>query len=838
GDVPSSEITRFEDLENGDDKPIEKARFIQAVITKDMANQRYIKIGDKFNLQARLGLEAVTYQIEVAGIVELKFDDGMYWHINEDALKYAFIIDYEAMRSEFAGEKGMYVNCHTWNFAYDYQKMSLKTMPTLHEAMREIHGMQTSTRAFTADIPALERLDSYDTRVDRLQLTLLVLEVPLFIMLGFYIFMVSQLIIDYEKNEISVIKSRGANNAQVMWIYLIQSLIIGGIAFIIGPLLAMLLCSLIGASNGFLSFVSRVRMPLKLSGPVFMYAFGSLVLSVGTMLMPAMLHARKSIVEHKQQRARVTRPPFWKRFYLDVILTAISLAGLFTYRAQGKMMTAMTESAAQNVLIPPLLFAVSIGFVLGAGLIAIRLYPLLVQLVFWLRRKDWSATAYATFAQVGRSRGNEQFLMLFLVLTVSIGIFSANAARTVNYNNEAKLKYRIGADIIVETQWYKTTRFVNALPDDLFVDEEGFTRIKPGRNAREERVYIDQPVNMFEGITGIQRTAKVMQPERPGFYRGTNNQSIPMDRFMGIEPYNFAMVAYPPPLIYNAYPWRDYIDMLTMYDYGILVSTKFQETYGVNVGDSIRVGWDDQGERVAPLEFFVLGIIDYWPTISPYPVSDADAPNHGELELYAVANINYLRGSRGAAPYQVWMKRDSHTLIADIYAEMKERKLPITTLQDGRQELITLRQDPMLQGTNGSMTLCFIMTLLVSAVGFIIYWVLSLRARALQFGIFRAIGLKMKDVITMLVGEQLLLSGAAVVLGLIVGNVTASLYVPLLGIVYRNNNQPPDFRVVSSVGDDIKIYVFIALMLAGGCALLWWQLKKIKITQAIKLGED
>ena len=54
---------------------------------------------------------------------------------------------------------------------------------------------------------------------------------------------------------------------------------------------------------------------------------------------------------------------------------------------------------------------------------------------------------YASFIQVGRGGGQDRFLMLFLILTLSIGIFNANAARTLNNNIEEKIKYANGADL-------------------------------------------------------------------------------------------------------------------------------------------------------------------------------------------------------------------------------------------------------------------------------------------------------------------------------------------------------------------------------------------------------
>ena len=43
--------------------------------------------------------------------------------------------------------------------------------------------------------------------------------------------------------------------------------------------------------------------------------------------------------------------------------------------------------------------------------------------------------------------------MIFLILTMAMGIFSAQAARTINANAEEKIRYATGADIVFQEKW-------------------------------------------------------------------------------------------------------------------------------------------------------------------------------------------------------------------------------------------------------------------------------------------------------------------------------------------------------------------------------------------------
>src|SRR5690606_30047686 len=123
-------------------------------------------------------------------------------------------------------------------------------------------------------------------------------------------------------------------------------------------------------------------------------------------------------------------------------------------------------------------------------------------------------------------------------------------------------------------------------------------------------------------------------------------------------------------------------------------------------------------------------------------------------------------------------------------------------------------------------------------IGFILYWVLTIKSRTLQYGIYRAMGIPMRKLIGILVSEQVLTSGVACALGVIIGGITSILFVPLFKLSFNIKEIMPQFEVVSDASDEMKIYGFVIVMLVLGCSILIGFLRSIKIHQAIKLGED
>ena len=90
----------------------------------------------------------------------------------------------------------------------------------------------------------------------------------------------------------------------------------------------------------------------------------------------------------------------------------------------------------------------------------------------------------------------------------------------------------------------------------------------------------------------------------------------------------------------------------------------------------------------------------------------------------------------------------------------------------------------------------------------------------------------------MIICEQLLTSGVAMFMGVIIGNVTSNIFVPFFQLSFSGSSQVPPFRVVSYVSDKIKVFCFIGFTIILGICVLIYLLSKIKISNVIKLGED
>jgi putative ABC transport system permease protein len=406
----------------------------------------------------------------------------------------------------------------------------------------------------------------------------------------------------------------------------------------------------------------------------------------------------------------------------------------------------------------------------------------------------WSTTSFATLINVGRSKRNNQFFMMFLVLTISIGIFNVSIARTINTNMQDSLRYMTGADIVVKPYW------------------------DTNKDSKNE----DFIFSSYSKLPGVNMATKIFRTNEAecdsGFY-------IYNDIYlMGIIPHEFGKVAWMQgELLYPHWNW--YLNILTRYPNAVLMSNFYREKYNLKIGGPVEISLKS-GEKFNGI---IGGFIDYWPTVNP---------NNINSKYFVIANLNYLQNHLSINSYEVWIKTDTQTSIKKIYDEINRKELPLEEIQDIKGGITNLKNEPLLQGTNGSLTVGFISIVIMMILGFLIYWILSIKDRQLEFGILRALGLPLKKIMVILVGENLLTSGISVIAGTIIGKINTKISTPLIDITSNLSKQALPFKIVSYSTDYTRLYAVVGIILILGLIVLIKYVRKIRIDQAIKLGED
>ncbi|MFC4098242.1 ABC transporter permease [Paenibacillus xanthanilyticus] len=769
--------------------------------------------------------EGERFRVIPVGIMETDPAADPYLPFLTTEVQDGFLIPFAQFEQEFTTEGKARVSDLEWRLALNYNQLTVDNVEAFMQTSKEIKRyFRGRLGVDEINIPASETVASYAGKQDKLDVMMLSLYSPVMLMLAFYLYMAANLVIDRQKNEISVLRSRGASRLQIMASFTVESLLLGGSALAVGPFLGVTFTQLLGASNGFLTFVQRSALEVTLTSTAYKVASLAVAGAILLILIPAFMATRVTIVGHKQQMARLTKLSFWHKTGLDVVLVGIAVYLLYNFnnRQEDLKRLALDQDALQ---VDPLLFLMPALFALGGGMLVLRVYPWLIRLLFWAGRSMWPPALYSTLIQISRSSGQYLTIKVFLIMTVSTGLFSANAARTINDNMESKIRYNVGADMALTTRWESDA------PAPVYAGGAQQAQTDLGITETRRTQYTEPPFQPYQELKGVEAAARVFKKEAR-FTAGSEKSSGAVTLF-GIDTMEFGRTAWMKNGLLD-YPINSYLNVIAPNPRAVLISRSLAEDAKVAPGDPISLTWDGLDQA----QFTVYGIIDYWPSWNPLPaVGEGEGDNAAKPHL-VVGHLNAIQNRLAVEPYEVWLKLREDGSSQQIYDQLAANKLSVTSLRDARAELVTSKNDPFRLAINGVMTLGFVISMLISFFGFLLFWLLNLSGRTLQYGVLRAMGIPFPQMIGMLISEQLLTSGAAVLIGVLIGNATSELFVPLFEMSFATTEQVPPFAVVYRLRDYVQLYAIVGLTLTVGLLILGYRLSRTRIAQALKLGEE
>ena len=770
------------------------------------------------NLESERGGEV---SIRIAGVFSYAEAGDPYWvRPPRSYSNHAFMSESCFMERFVDAESPEYPLNAQWYTLLDYTAMRGDRAERLIEAAKEVTEYFTQSYNNSASNNFSAILTNYVAQARKVTVTLWILQAPIFVLLAAFIFMVSRQILETEQNEISVLKSRGSGKRQLIGAYLLQSSLLSLTGLAAGIPLGVYLCRVLGSSNAFLEFIKRKSLTLEFGAETALFAIAAAALAVAAMVIPVFKYANVTIVAHKQ-RKNAHRPasPLWQRMFLDMLVLGVALYGFYSF-SQPRALEMLVRQVADGEALDPLVFLSSSLFIVGAGLFALRALPLVVFVVFKLFKRLWSPALYASFLRVIRARGSQGFITVFLIITIAMGIFNAQTARTINTNKEDNIRYLNGADVALLEKWEDNSAAFGG---------EGPGQASP---SAADLVYYEPDYGKYLDLigNGVEKMTKVLQSS--DISMSVPGGTLKSVQLMGIHTREFGEVAWDDPTLLP-HPFRSYLNAMAHDSRAVLLSSNFERNYGLKVGDAINY----RSARGSGMRGIIYGFVDFWPGFAPYKLTRNSDGRYSQTEQFlVVAHLAQLQSSWGITPYHIWMKLEGSS--QPIYDFAIERNILFSRFYDANAKILELKNDPVFQGTNGILTVGFIVVLLLCTVGFLIFWILSIRSRALQFGIFRAMGMPIREILSMLINEQVFISGLAIAMGVAVGRVASALYIPLIQIAYTAADQAVPVSVVSARADTMRLMGVVGAMMLACMAILGAIVKAMKIAQALKLGED
>lgn len=788
---------------------------VEVLVSEGMALDWGLQVGEEYLTYARLdtrtgGEESVQIPVRIAGIWRANDETEEYWFYRPDALNDTFVVPPETFLRRISPEMENGISLALWYLLADgsgvYAGNADELLGRITYTQQRVATYLPNTKLAVS--PESD-LIAYRVATAHLTFLLYAFSVPIVALLLVFIGLVVGLTVGQKRNEIAVLRSRGATSIQVLGISILEGILIGIAAIALGLLLGRWVALVIGRSRSFLDFTLPGQLRVVVTPATVRFALAAIGLTLIAQLGPTLSAARHTVVTYKQERARTLRKPWWQRAWLDLLLMIPTVYGFYVLnQQQGVVVAVAGEEAIADPFQNPLLLLVPALGLFALALFILRILPFFMAVVAWVASRLTNSVGLLLAARhLSRTPGFYVAPLILLILTLSLSAFTASLAQTLDTHLNSQMYYFVGTDLHIDEQGACLNWIMGPSPEcDLTVPPPHWGFL-PVTNHLQ-----------VEGVRAASRIGKY--PATTSLSGGTQSGT-----FVGIDRADFPAVAF----------WReDFADQslgmlmnaLALHSDGVLVPSEFAAEHALRVGDVFRIR--ARGIDRIDMDVTLMGTFDMFPTWYP-----EDGP-------FFVGNLDYFFEHTGERlHYDVWLATDPGVDYERVAEDVGKLGFDVLDWKAPLPRIQAEQQRPERQGLFGVLSVGFMASAVLTILGFLLYAFFSFRRRFIELGVLRAIGLSAWQMTVFLGWELafLLLVGAAAGTGL--GAWVSKLFIPYLqsGSGGGVETQFPPFVVAIDWLAIFRVYVLFGLLFVAALAGLAALLMRIKIFQAVKLGE-
>jgi len=792
----------------------------EVMIHERLAAQLGMQTGEDYIARKPDG--SVQVQMRVAGVWRARNELAPYWFIRPASFEDVVLLPEPSFQSRILPRKEPIYQA-VWYMVLDGNGVRSRHVPALidrsESATMRADEILPETRLRVSPLPALEE---HYRQVRLLTLSLLVFALPILGLIGYFIIMITGMVVQRQQNEIAVFHSRGASRTEVMGIYLLEGLGLGVLSLVLGVLLGRYTALLMGWTRSFLQFAPRSDVAIKLSPESLQGGLLVVTLTLVASLLPAFGAAGMTIVSYKRERARSIHKPLWQRLYLDFILLGIAYLGYRQLRDRGTISIVGRGNTVGDPFSSPLLILTPALWLLALALLSIRLFPVLMGGVGNIVARWRGVSSLLALRYLTRTPRAYTSPVLLLVLTLSLATFTASMAKTLDSHLNDQVLYDVGAqmrltDLGESTGENESTGGATGggAPGEGGEGQQGAAAEEP-----EGAKYLFLPVTEYLKIPGVTGATRVSRSEANAV-AGRNSEA---GTVLGLDRMDFAEVG----------AWRgDYapaslgslMNALALREDGLLASRAFLEKNNLDVGEKVTLQMRDL-EAAKNVSFVISGVLDYFPTLYP-----EDGP-------FFVANLDYIFSAQGGEfPYEVWLNTRPSTSRQQVELGITKLDLRSIVSDVSLPQIIIAQDRPERQGLYGLLSVGFLASAMLTGLGFLFYSVVSFQRRYIELGMLRAIGLSTRQMAVLLIWEQALIIGMGIFAGTVLGVGVSGFFIPFLQVRTGAHPQTPPFQVLLAWDQIRLIYLIFAVLLGLALLAVAVLLLRLQIFRAVKLGE-
>ena len=359
---------------------------LEAIVPADAAALFGVGVGDSLSAVPYWN-DAVPYAtVTITGLFERIDPDAEFWHLDDTVLSAATSGNFRTVpffvseRAYFGALGTTFIDMdstYAWLLEVDQSRLDSRNAWIARSGLSVMKNRLSRNLFSYRQITELEdTLAEFDRRLFFSKLPMFVILVLIAVVILYYVVTISSLVVEQQRGEIALLRSRGASSAQILAVFVLEGLTISLLAAVAAPLIAAFVISLMGFTPAFSDLSGGDRLDVAISGGAFMMgAFGGL-LSFAALLIPAVQASKVGVTRHRQEAARPTAQPFFLRYYLDVLLLVISVVLFRQLSDQGSV---VASSVFGELVVNQALLAVPALVLLAVAMVLLRLFPLAIR---------------------------------------------------------------------------------------------------------------------------------------------------------------------------------------------------------------------------------------------------------------------------------------------------------------------------------------------------------------------------------------------------------------------------------------------------------------------------
>ena len=396
----------------------------------------------------------------VVGIFERLDPDSIFWRVYDDLFAFdssnfsfaVSVVPETTFVDGLAEHQPNMTASYGWTLDIDPDRIDAASAQGIVDALSVLEAtLRVESNAYRQTTELDSTLADFETRLFFNRLPMIIVMVLVVLVVLYYAVTLASLLVDAQRGEISLLRTRGASGGQIMTVFAIEAAVLSLLAVAIGPPIAAIAIKYAGTMPWFSDLNGGATLPVKVGWEAYRLAALGGILSFVAFFYPAFRASRVGLLTHRSRTGRVSGPPAFQRYYLDVAALGVAVVLLAQLQSRGSV---AAENLAGEKTVDQVTLAFPALFLIVAGLVMLRMFPVMMALLARLFSgrifyRLVSPTMILGLWTMSRNPAHYSRLSLLFILTAGLGVFSANFGATLDRSSSDQALYATGADVRV-----------------------------------------------------------------------------------------------------------------------------------------------------------------------------------------------------------------------------------------------------------------------------------------------------------------------------------------------------------------------------------------------------